>query len=187
MDKKDIYEHLAKIYLDASLKKKKNSVIHPHLKKYIFLSVFIILGLAAFLFVRSGMRNRSLNSEIALVVSTDTVKINFHFDPARKETYSINLNNLDLSNYRNLAFTVKSVDYQNGTSLRVEFINNFKEKSEIYIKEIPRSWRDYKFVLADFKNITDWSQVSSLIFTVEEWNATGKKGIVYLDNIRFLR
>jgi TRAP-type mannitol/chloroaromatic compound transport system substrate-binding protein len=189
MDKKEIYEHLAKIYLDASLKNKKKRTQRYSLFKniyiYLFGSVFI-LSLSLLVFFNMS-RNKSLNSEIALILQPEAVKINFHFDPARKETYSIDLNKLVISGFKALAFSAKKANYNDNTSLRVEFTSAFKEKSEVYVKNISNKWQDYKIALSEFKNISDWSDISKLSFIVEEWNVREKKGVVYVDNIRFIR
>jgi hypothetical protein len=187
MDKKDIYEHLAKIYLDASSKKKKKVKGYSKIfKNLFFVSVLFIFTLSSVLFL-NFKRGKSFNSEIALVLLSEAAKINFHFDPARKETYSLNLNNLDLTRYRQLGFSLKNVTYKNGISMRVEFANNFKEKSEVYFKDIPHNWQDYRVKLSEFKGISDWSGMRNLTFAIEEWNAREKKGVVYIDNIRLLR
>ena len=48
MDKKDIYEHLAKIYLDASSNKKKKSAAQPGIFKNLFIvSIVFIVALSA--------------------------------------------------------------------------------------------------------------------------------------------
>ncbi|MDD4979990.1 MAG: hypothetical protein PHC54_01775 [Candidatus Omnitrophica bacterium] len=185
MKKKDIYEHLAHIYLDASSKKRRSIHTHPQFFPRIFLASFIIIGVG-FLFAYIN-RNRNLKSDTALVLCFDPVKVNFHFDPAKKEIYSINLNKLNLAKFKTLAFAVKRTDYRDNLSLRIELTNIFREKSELYIKNIPHRWQDYKINLSEFKNISAWSEMVNLSFIVEEWNAKGKKGIVYLDNIRFLR
>ena len=99
----------------------------------------------------------------------------------------MNLNNLDLSKYKTLAFSLKKINFQDKVSLKVEFTTPFKEKSEIYLKDIPYRWKDYKFSLAEFQKISDWSSMQSLSFIVEEWNAKEKKDIIYIDNVRFLK
>lgn len=187
MDKKDIYEHLAKIYLDASLKKKKKTKKYSPIKKSFFISIIVISGLSLLLLTLLNLRKNYLNSEVALILCPDVVKINFHFDPAKKETYSIDLNKLNLTKFKALGFSVKKAVLQDNISLRVEFVNSFKEKSEVYIKDVPHKWHDYKIPLSDFKNISNWSELSKLSFIVEEWNVREKKSIVYLDNVRFLR
>ena len=183
MEKKDIYEHLAKIYLDASLKRKKSNKVHARFKQLFFVSIAVIFALSAFLLTPLFTR-RPLESEILLVLCPDPVKLNFNFDPAKKELFTLNLKGLNLARFKSLGFSTMKTNRQDSVSLRVEFNSTFKEKSEIYIKDIPNKWQDYKINLAEFKNISDWSAMSDLSFIVEEWNTSGKKGIVYIDNVR---
>mgnify|MGYP001584893476 CR=1 FL=1 len=187
MDKKDIYEHLAEIYLDASSKRKKRRKAKPNIFQWLFFSsLLFVLVIGITLFYNLG-RIKPYSSEIALVLLNDAAKINFHFDPAKKEIYKLDLNKLNLSRFKALAFSVKNANYQNPVSLRVEFTNIFKEKSEVYIKDLPNKWRDYRINLSQFKGIGYWSEMQALTFTIEEWNAREKKGVVYIDNVRLLR
>lgn len=186
MDKKDIYEHLAKIYLDASGNKPKQKKDYPRSKLFFFFALAVIFLIAA-LILPGIAKNKFQNFEIALVIQPDLAKINFNFDPAKKEIYSMNLNRLNLAKYKSLAFAVKKNNYKDITSLRIEFTNSFKEKSEIYLKDIPLRWKDFKIALSDFKGITDWSEMSNVSFIIEQWNTKEKHGIVYVDNIRFLK
>lgn len=186
MDKKDIYEHLAKIYLDASSKRKKKSK-EPRLFKNLFIaSVAIVFVLSASL-VLYFKHNRNPNTEIALVIAPDAVKINFHFDPAKREIYNVALNNLNLSLYKALAFSVKQQGYKNDIAMRIEFVTGFKEKSEMYIQQIPNKWKECRIDLSKFKGINDWSNMTELAFIVEEWNTRENKGVVYVDNVRFVK
>ena len=187
MDKKDIYEHLARIYLDASSNKKNKPALKPRIFRNLFIvSVALIIVLSAVYF-RSLHNNKALNSEIALVLLSDSAKMNFHFDPAKKEIFSLNLNKLNLSRYKALGFAVKKANYQDTISLRVEFTNAFKEKSEVYFKDISHKWHDYIINLSEFKNVNDWSEMATLSFTVEEWNVKEKAGVVFVDNARLLK
>jgi hypothetical protein len=190
MDKKEIYEHLAKIYLDASSKsskKRKKNKSPSNLLRNTLLVIIVILAAFTFLLFKPFFKSKAFKSEFALVLLPEATKINFHFDPAKKEMYSLALNKLNLIPYKALGFSAKNVDYNDSVSLRVEFSNAFKEKSEIYIKHLPRKWQDYKINFSQFQGITDWSQMYNLSFTVEEWNAEGKKGVVLIDNVRLLR
>ncbi|MFH1354839.1 MAG: hypothetical protein ABIH19_01630 [Candidatus Omnitrophota bacterium] len=187
MDKKDIYEHLAKIYLDASSKKNKPVDTPPKIfKKIIFVSFVFIAGLGVILYFNSA-RKAPFTSEISLVLLHDAAKINFHFDPAKKEIYTLGLNNLNLSPYKALGFSVKKADYEDSISLRVEFNNIFNEKSEVYFKDIPHRWKEYRIEFSKFKEITDWTEMSKLLFAIEEWNVRQKNGVVYIDNVRLLK
>jgi hypothetical protein len=187
MDKKDIYEHLAKIYLDASSKKKKKSKTYPKLFKNLFIiSLFLVVGLSTTLF-SSLTKRQNPHSETALILQSDPAKINFNFNPAKKESYTINLNRLNVGRFRELGFSAKNMYPKDVVSLRIEFTNNFKEKSEVYIKNISGRWQDFRINLAKFKNISDWSQMANLSFSIEEWNASEKRGILYIDNVRLLK
>ncbi len=187
MDKKDIYEHLAKIYLDASSKKVKKRRAYPKIfKNLLLVSILLIIASSAILFI-AFPKNKPFNSEIALVLLSDAAKMNFNFDPAKKETYSLDLRKLNLSSFRALGFSVKKTNYEEQISLRIEFVNAFKEKSEIYLKALPHKWQDFKIALSEFKKISDWSEITNLTFTVEEWNVREKKGVVYIDNVRLLK
>jgi len=183
MDKKDIYEHLAKIYLDASSKRKTNKPHQRLIKHPVFIGIASILLVGLFF---SGIfrRNEPSNSNVALFLSHEPIKINFTFRPAKKEVYTLELNKLNMLKFKALAFSVRKVKYNDNIALRVEFTNSFKETSEVYFRDIPYKWGDYKINLIDFKDISDWSEIISLAFTVEEWNTKDKRGVVYIDNVR---
>lgn len=187
MEKKDIYEHLAKIYLDASSKKKKKTKTYAKIFKNI--SIIIVFFVCGFIIALplNLKKSKSYHSEVALVLLYDTAKVNFQFDPAKKETYSLDLKNLNLSKFKALGFSAKKTNSYDTISLRVEFINAFREKSEVYLKDIPHRWQDYMINLSEFKNISDWTEMTNLSFAIEEWNVRKKKGVVYLDNVRLLK
>jgi hypothetical protein len=189
MDRKDVYDHLAKIYLDASSKTKRKKKHKGYSKTTQGLFVIGTVALLSVVlgFLISVRKNKPLGAEIALVFTPEAVKINFNFDPAKKETYTLNLSNLKLKHFKTLAFSVKKAQAQGNVSLSVELTSSFKEKSEVYLRNVGSKWQDYRINLSDFKGIAGWPAVSELSFIVEEWNASSKKGIVYLDNVRLLK
>ena len=188
MDKKDIYDHLAKIYLDASQTSKKQTQKSNAWKPPFLIGGFIILAALIFsIGLITHSETPPQNTEIALVINPDPVKINFNFNPAKKETFAINLNNLSMRNFRALDFSVKKAGIFNNISLRVEFTNIYNERSEMYFKNIPSRWEAHRVDLKSFRGISDWSCMRTLSFIVEEWNVKEKNGVVYIDNVRFLR
>lgn len=187
MDKKEIYEHLAKIYLDASSKKKKRTKVHLRLYNNLFVIGLVLLLVGGSSVAYFSPKKKGLPSETALLILHDPAKINFNFNPVKKESFTINLNRLNLSRFKTLGFSIKNTDARDTISMRIEFTNSFKEKAEVYVKNIPSKWKDFEISFLDFKNITDWSQMQSISFTVEEWNTRKESGILYLDNVRFLK
>jgi hypothetical protein len=190
VNKKEIYEHLANIYLDASSKSsKKRSRIRAFPKSaqgWLLAGFLLILGVSSF-GVYSHIKNFNRPGQIALLLYQGPAKINFNFDPAKKEIFSLNLKQLNLSKYKALAFATRKTSSTGTISLRVEFTNRFNEKSEIYVKDISNKWSDHRIDLTRFNRLEYWTQMKELALSIEEWNAREKSGIVYLDNIRVLK
>ena len=183
MDKRDVYEHLAKIYLDASQKKKRKGRKYLDSKNSLFILIAFILGFGLFFLTTIPKRQHILSTSLLLMLQPDTVKINFDFNPAKKEVYSIDLNHMNINRYDELVFSLKKTNYRDTVSVRVEFTNAFNEKAEVYLKDISYKWQDYKVPFSDFGDIRDWSDMSKLSFIVEEWNVTEDNGIVYIAGI----
>ena len=187
MDKKEIYEHLANIYLDASSKsskKKRKSKPYPKsIRNLILVGLLLVLGLGSGI-AYSNFNYHNQNAQIALFLFQDTAKLNFNFDPAKKEAFSLELKQLNLSKYRTLSFAARKVNPKDTIALKIEFVNRFNEKSEVYLKDISSKWTNHDIDLNRFAKINDWGQMKALSFSVEEWNAKEKSGIVYIDNIK---
>lgn len=187
MNKKEIYEHLANIYLDASSKsaQKKNKLrsLAKSIKSVAVVGLVVALGLGSALTYFQTKRYNQ-HGQIALFLHQDNVKINFNFDPAKKETFTLNLKNLNLSKYKALAFSVRKTNPKDIIALRVEFVNRFNEKSETYIRNIPSKWTEQRINFSQFAKLDNWSQMKEVNFSVEEWNAREKSGVVYLENIK---
>lgn len=191
MDKKEIYEHLAKIYLDASSKSSKKK--RRNRARYWILNNLPVIGLiftftcaSAFL-VYNLDKYAKTKPQVALYLIQDAAKINFNFNPAKKETLALNLNGLNLNKYKKLSFDLRKINSRDHITLRVELANRFNEVSEIYIRDIPQKWSNYTFELNRFKGIGDWRSMKSLVFCVEEWNSREKSGIIYIDNVRLIK
>jgi len=173
MDKKEIYEHLAKIYLDASAKKNKKVKKYPRYLKNI---VLITIPLASVLLIVSGAfhspksNKGPYSSETALVILPSLTKINFNFNPAKKEIFTVDLNKLDLIKFKTLGFALRKENSRDNISLRIEFCSGFNESSALYVTNIPPRWLDYRINFSEFTKISDWSKMAKLTFTVEEWN-----------------
>jgi len=187
MERKDIYEHLAHIYLDTPARKKV--IPQPKVSPNKLLLIINIAGISlviALISINLYKKNQNLITNTTLL-QQDLVKLSFDFEPAKKQSYSINLNKMDLSASKSLGFALKKSDPKNSVSLKIEFTNSFREKSEIYIRDIQTKWKTYAISLFEFKNISDWSNMRELAFIIEEWNSTEKGGALYLDNVSLMK
>ena len=189
MEKQDIYEHLAEIYLDASLTKKKK----PRGWALKGIAGWAAAGAAVlgfgFFFFSVPHKKPPVSENALLLSSNNPVKIIYNFVPGSKELSSLFLNNLNLQPFKSLAFSARS-DAPAGSMPAVAVLieNKTGEKTLVYVRDAGRKWQEYVIPFSDFKPaVSDWTRVKSLSFIVEEWNSPRKKGVVYIDNIRFLR
>jgi len=187
---KEIYEHLASVYLDSSQEKKKKYYTSPksifkNLVKFTFAGVIlcvIIIQMATKYIAKSPPA-----SQLTLILEDSITKINYDFNQAKKEAAVFDLKDMNLFGFKSLGFRLRKGNYRDNLHMRVEFVSGFKEASEIYIKQIPNRWENFKIGLVEFKDIGDWSRMRQLLFIIEEWNAQVKKGTVYIDDVRFLK
>ncbi len=188
MDKKDIYEHLANIYLDASSsKKKRKGKKGRKLKNLLFANLAITLSLGLFLFANIYKNKPFISSEIAYPLYHNLIKINLNFGRLNKELYSVRLNNQNLRGYKSLSFSLKKYNRKDDIFLKIQFSNASNDKSYVYLKEIPHKWKEYKVALSEFKDLNDWTRMSKLSFSVQERDDKKIRDFVCIDNIRVLR
>ena len=98
------------------------------------------------------------------------------------------LQNFDASKYDNLALWVKGdgkIGYT--TVFKIELKNASKQVGRYYVTNVTDGWQDIVIPLKDFKGITDFSNLSELVVVFEDRIASNKKGVVYLDDIRFTK
>ena len=98
------------------------------------------------------------------------------------------LQNLDASKYDNVAFQVKG-DAKIGytTVFKVEIKNASKQVGRYYVTNITDQWQDIVIPLKEFKGLNDLSNLTELVIVFEDRIASNKKGVIYLDDIRFIK
>lgn len=98
------------------------------------------------------------------------------------------LQNFDASKYDNISLWVKGdgkIGYT--TVFKVELKNASKQVGRYYVTNVTDAWQDIVIPLKDFKGITDFSNLSELVIVFEDRIASNKKGVIYLDDIRFTK
>ena len=185
MEKKDIYEHLAHIYLDAN-KKRKKRLFDVRPKDLFFVSLFVILG-AILLINISILKNKSLKNRNYFVIKSGIIKLNYNSNPTRQQICSFELNSLNVKRFRALGFSARKTNYQDNVCLKVELLNSLKERSRVSIKNLGEAWGVFQINFKAFNHLTDWSKLMRLSFVIEDLDIKGRKGAVYIDDVKFVR
>ena len=98
------------------------------------------------------------------------------------------LPNIDVSGYDNLAFWVKGdakVGYT--TVFKIELKNAGKQVGRYYVTNVTDQWQEVVIPLAEFKGLTDLSNLTELVVVFEDRIASNKKGVIYIDDVRFAK
>lgn len=97
------------------------------------------------------------------------------------------LENIDVSNYSKISFRVKGdKDAMYTKRFKVE-LKNLKEMSPYYVDEITDDWTQIEIPLSYFYRISDWTKMNEFVIVFEDTKATQKTGIIYIDDISFLK
>lgn len=193
MEKNEVYDYLAKVYLD----KQPQAAARPSEKKrrasFRKYALFLILPIIAlpsvYLFLRHPLRQyRPEGWSLQLDVGSEPIKIRYNFTASglKKEGYSIALADLNAQGFQELEFNAKRCKDFGAMHLRVALENSFKESAARYVN-VNSKWKRYKIKLGDFKEITAWDKLRNISFIIEDWNVADKDDCIYIDEIRFTK
>lgn len=191
MEKNEVYDYLARIYLDKQPKARE--VSKSGLRRF-GLPVFLIVAAVVFLIfyfvwrypvelVRPETQSLHINAGSQLIA----IKYDFNKSDLKRQGYSLNFADLDVSKFNALEFQARHQLKQGPLNLRVELENLRRETAVCYVSGITGKWDIFKIRLSDFKGISQWQGLTRVSFVVEEWNALNKEDTVYIDEIRFGR
>ena len=98
------------------------------------------------------------------------------------------LQNLDAAKFDNLAFRVKGDSKMGYTSVfKVELKDALDQSSRFYVRGITDQWQDVVIPLKSFEGIANFTRLKEFVITFEDNTATAKRGVIYLDDIRFTK
>ncbi len=188
MTKDEIYEHLAKVYLGKKKKKKKS----PSFRFYIllFINIFVVAGISAMLFYGLkglAFKEKHNRNDIYFSLNQYPLRLQYNFSAAypQIENFSLPLPELDARSYSLLKFSIRAGKDTMPSILRITLENKKRELSSYFLKRISHKWQKIVISLSDFKEITDWSNITKIHFVFEAWNTGTKKGSVLIDDICF--
>jgi len=184
--KKDVYEHLAKTFLE---KKQKRNVTRREILQIsgiILTSFFILSVIFGFIF------NKKVIFSKKLYAIQDKMPVDIKYDftaPGISKVRSIafDLDHTNLSNYAYLNLAIKSKQQSSASvaTVKIQFENSRLEKDSKYISGISSKWNKFRISLKDFKLISDWKDLNNLTFIVEDWNVSNKNDGILIDDIYF--
>ncbi|MDO8748990.1 MAG: hypothetical protein Q7J72_07765 [Candidatus Omnitrophota bacterium] len=187
MEKNEVYDYLAKVYLDKQPLTRENKKAASWKRNALFLIVPSIVFLIAYFFLKYPVRlYQPKNYYLSISTADDFIKIKYYFNSAGLKTkaYTIDLQDLDLSGFKALRFEARHLN-EGSLSLRIEIENSLKEASACYVSGLESAWKEFEVNLDEFHAISEWNKLKSLSFIVEEWNAQAKEDCVYINAIGF--
>lgn len=189
MNRNEIYDHLANVYLgkrseaDRQRRRKFNAwlVINVLITAVIFTSVFY--GLTAFL----AQRSSSLRSRIIFSLHNGPLLLEYNFKDSFSPTkaFAISVPTIEIAKYRALQFAIRAREEGTPGIVKVVIKNQKNETASYYVKNVGLAWQEFNIPLEEFKDITDWTDLTDISFVVESWNADHEKGVVLIDNLCF--
>lgn len=191
-----VYEHIADTYLGNSVKRDdpKRSVPKAKQKTRVnYWAALSVLSLTAvfFLFVYVLFHlNRPKASGASLYFLSERYPLrlayNLEASSSPVKEFSFSLAPTDARKYKYLRLRMKGDKFSKlSGALKIQLANIRNEKDFYYLSGIGSKWQDFSIGLSEFKNISDYSNITSLSFIFEEWNLGARDGVLYIDNIRF--
>jgi len=184
--KKDVYEHLAKTFLN---KKEKGKPANKKVLKFVYLGLvtcFVLIFFLGVILARSQVFSRSLS----VIQDRTPVEMDYDFSSAggdKVRSISFNLNGINLSKYNHLSLMIRTEKETTiDSSVKVKIENTQLEKDSEYIIGIDGDWREFKVSFSKFEKIKNWSTVKSLSLVVEEWNVDNKIDKIFFDEVKFI-
>ena len=96
------------------------------------------------------------------------------------------LQNLDASNFESLAFRVKGDPGMGFTTVfKVELKDSMGQSSHFYVHSVTDQWQDIVIPLKDFEGLANFKSLKEFVIVFEDTTATSKKGVIYIDDVRF--
>jgi len=189
MTRDEIYDHLAQVYLGKRKKAEKKNKLEFNAWLLINILITAIIFSSAFYGLTAFLKHRSSFFESKIVYSLHAGRIslpyNFKKDVAPVKTLALSVPEVDASQYGSLQFSLRAKEEGNPGIIKIVIQNSKNEISSYYVQGITFNWKEYTISLEEFKQISDWSSLKDVSFTLESWNVNKDKGVIMIDNVRF--
>lgn len=189
MNRDEIYDHLAKVYLG-----KKNNV--QEIKKKKLNTAWLVMNIAVTLLILASsfygftaFLNRQqfdLKNRVVFSLNNNPIKVaydlEYPFPPVK--TFSVAIPAKDISKFSKLNVSVRGMQEGYPGVVKLILTNQKNEQSTFFLQDIALDWQHLTIPLDKFR-LTDLTTVSELSFVLESWNVQNKKGVLLVDDISF--
>ncbi|MDD2653508.1 MAG: hypothetical protein PHI86_00135 [Candidatus Omnitrophica bacterium] len=186
MTREEIYEHLAQVYLGKKTKKKKK---YNFIKVILFANLIAITLLPSFYLFNSKTSQNIKKQEQSFSLSLNYYPLRFVYNfkngAPQVENFSLHLPTVNVTNYDSLVFYLRGKNHLAPRILKIALENKKKEKSVYYFDKVEAKWQKITIPLKEFKDITDWTNITKVSFIIEAWNTDETKGSVLIDDVHF--
>jgi hypothetical protein len=98
------------------------------------------------------------------------------------------LQNLDATKFDALRFRVRGDATMGYTTVfKVELKDATDQSSHYYVRGVTDRWQDIVIPLKDLEGMANLVRLKEFVLVFEDATATSKKGVVYLDDVRFTK
>jgi hypothetical protein len=98
------------------------------------------------------------------------------------------LQNLDATKFHDLRFRVRGDPNMGYTTvLKVGLRDAMDQSSDYYVRGVSDRWQDIVIPLKDLQGTANLVRLKEFVVVIEDSTATAKKGVIYLDDVRFTK
>ena len=189
MTRDEIYDHLAQVYLGKRnrVETKKKKQFNAWLVINIVIAGIILAstcyGLSAFL----ARRGESLHSSVIFALNNGPIRVLYNLNepyPSVK-TFALSVPDVNLKKYNKLNFAIRGFSEGYPGVVKIVIKNKKNETAAYFVKDVKGQWQKFSIPFEQFKQITDWTNLSEISFVFESWNVDKKKGTVLIDDVCF--
>jgi len=189
MDKEEIYEHLAQVYLGKKSQDKPQSKKHFRFPQQARIILMFLAGCVVFYSLTAFLsRRHDFKASIIFALNNSPIRVKYDLnDPfPQVKDFSITIPpTADIAKYKSLNFSMRGLEEGYPDIVKIVLKNKKDEFAFKYIDGVNLKWKHHSIALQDFSGITDWSTLSEVAFVLEAWNVKKKKGIILIEDICF--
>jgi hypothetical protein len=192
----EILKQQSKISAESEIKPKIKSLGKRRYALFAAMLVAVLVGIAILksnIIIPHKEIVYPVGSVLSIAKNSQPLKLAYNFTDKMPHPYSafLDLSGMNLEGYHFLAFLAKLEDKKTNkmkyANLKIAVENTSSQTADYYVQGINNRWQEFRIPLSYFDAIKDWSSVASISFILQPWNIDAKQGLLYVDNIRFLK